>query len=266
MRLNSRSPVLLSTRAMNHEEPRLSKRAMFAVGHIIRYGFYTTKAGKRRRYQCQICGKTFCSTCGTPHYRLQHRRATFDGVASLSVEGVNKSAIARLKRLAWNTVYRWLEKAAVWCRRFNNRKIKGLSIGELQADEIRTIVGGTEQSIWIFVVIDVWFRLWPSTVVGKRSYRNTVDLFRDISNRMNLQLAPLITTDGFKFYDRVVGRVFGAGVCLWSGHQNTQERSSGQSRAKSCDRSREIEASTEGFRRFRETKDLVRRAPEGRRP
>ena len=58
-----------------------------AVGHIIRYGFYTTKAGKRRRYQCQVCGKTFCSTCGTPYYRLQHRRATLDEVASLSVRG-----------------------------------------------------------------------------------------------------------------------------------------------------------------------------------
>jgi len=127
---------------------------------------------------------------------------------------VNKSAIARVKRLAWNTVHRWLEKAAAWCRRFNNRKIKGLSIGELQADEIRTIVGGKEQSIWIFVVIDVWSRLWPSTVVGKRSYRNTVDLFRDVSNRMNLQLAPLITTDGFKFYERVVGRVFGS-ACVY---------------------------------------------------
>jgi len=184
------------------------------VGAIIRHGFYTTRCGKRRRYQCRTCGKTFCSTCGTPYYRLQHRRATFDGVASLSVEGVNKSAIARVKRLAWNTVHRWLEKAAAWCRRFNNRKIKGLSIGELQADEIRTIVGGKEQSIWIFVVIDVWSRLWPSTVVGKRSYRNTVDLFRDVSNRMNLQLAPLITTDGFKFYERVVGRVFGS-ACVY---------------------------------------------------
>ena len=117
---------------------------------------------------------------------------------------MNKSAIARLKRLAWNTVHRWLEKAAAWCRRFKNRKIKGLSIGELQADEIRTMVGGKEKSIWIFVVIDVWSQLWPSTVVGKRSYRNTVDLFRDVSNRMNLQLAPLITPDGFKFYERVV--------------------------------------------------------------
>ena len=55
-------------------------------------------------------------------------------------------------------------------------------------------------------------------------------------------------------------------VCLWSGHQDTQERSSGQSRAKSCDRSWEIEASTEGFRRFRETEYLVCRAPESHDP
>ena len=138
----------------------------------------------------------------------------FDEVASLSVEGLNKSAIARVKRVAWNTVHRWLEKAAAWCRRFNDRKLKGLSVAELQADEIRTIIGGREQAIWVFVVIDVWSRLWPSTVVGKRSYRNTLDLFRDLSNRMNLEVTPLITTDGFKFYERVIGRVFGP-ACVY---------------------------------------------------
>ena len=63
-------------------------------------------------------------------------------------------------------------------------------------------------------MIDVWSRLWPSTVVGKRSYRNTLDLFQDLSNRMNLEVAPLITTDGFKFYERVIGRVFGP-ACLY---------------------------------------------------
>jgi transposase-like protein len=61
-------------------------------GAIICHGFYTTRRGKRRRYRCQSCGKTFCSTSGTPYYRLQHRRATFDEVAALSVEGLNKSA------------------------------------------------------------------------------------------------------------------------------------------------------------------------------
>jgi hypothetical protein len=67
--------------------------------------------------------------------------------------------------------------------------------------------------VWGFVVVDVWSRLWPSTVVGKRNYRNTLDLFRDLSNRMNLEVAPLITTDGFKFYERV-GRVFGP-ACIY---------------------------------------------------
>jgi transposase-like protein len=100
------------------------------VGAIIRHGFYTTRWGKRRRYQCQTCGKTFCSTNGTPYYRLQHRRARFDEVASLSVEGVNKSAIARVKGMAWNTVHRWLERAAVWCRRFSDRKIRRLTTVE----------------------------------------------------------------------------------------------------------------------------------------
>jgi hypothetical protein len=70
-------------------------------------------------------------------------------------------------------------------------------MAELQADEIRTIVGGKEQSIWVFVVMDVWSRLWPSTVVGNRCYRNTLDWFRDLSKRMNLDIIPLITTAGF---------------------------------------------------------------------
>jgi hypothetical protein len=104
-------------------------------------------------------------------------RAIFDEVAALSVEGLNKSAIARVKRIAWNTVHRWLERAAIWCRRFNNQKINRLSVVELQAHEIKTIVGSQEEPIWIFAGIEVWSRLWPSTVVGKRSYHNTYPSF-----------------------------------------------------------------------------------------
>jgi transposase-like protein/IS1 family transposase len=184
------------------------------IGAIIRHGFYTTRSGKRRRYQCQTCGKTFCSTTRTPYHRLQHRRARFDRVAALSVEGLNKSAIARVQRIAWNTVHRWLERAAASCRRFSDRKMRRVSAVELQADEIQTIVANKEQAVWVFVVIDVWSRLWPSTVVGKRSYHNTLDLFRGLFNRMSLEAIPLITTDGFKFYERVVGRVFGP-ACIY---------------------------------------------------
>ena len=178
---------------------------------VIRHGFYRTKSG---RHRCQSCRKTFCSRAETPYYRLQHRRSTFDEVAALSVEGVSKSAIARVKGLAWNTVDRWLEKAAVACRQFNNRTITQLDIPELQADEIRTIVTRKDQPVWVFATLDVWSRVWPSTVVGRRSYRNTRVLLRDGVRRMVPNTVPLIVTDGFEFYERVVREVFGR-TCLY---------------------------------------------------
>src|SRR5262249_11452371 len=136
---------------------------------VIRFGFYQTRWGKRRRYRCQTCEKTFCSNTRTPYYRLQHRRATFDQVATLSVEGLNKSAIARVERIGWNTVDRWLERASVCGRRFNDQETTGFRATELQADEIRTITQGKQQPIWIFAAIEVWSRLWSSTVgVGRR--------------------------------------------------------------------------------------------------
>ena len=195
----------------NRECP-LAGKAGF--GNIINHGFYKTKWGRRRRYRCGTCGKTFCSNSGTPYHRLQHRRTTFDEVATLSVEGLNKSAIARVKRIAWNTVDRWLQRAADSCRRFNDQKIDGIAVSELQADEIRTFIDDKEKPIWIFAAIEVWSRLWPSTVVGRRSYRSTLTLFRDISSRSNLERVPLIATDGFAFYAKVIRRVLGP-ACLY---------------------------------------------------
>ena len=106
--------------------------------------------------------------------------------------------------IAWNTVARWLEKAAAACRRFNSRRIAGYVVEELQTDEIRSFAGGNRQPTWIFVAIEVWSRLWPSTVVGRRSYRNTLALLRDVANRMDWERLPLIVTDGFDFYEKSV--------------------------------------------------------------
>ena len=177
--------------------------------HIIRYGFYRTTAGKRRRYRCVGCGQTFSTTKGTPYYRLQHRRTTFDTVVTLSVEGVSRSAIARVERLAWNTVARWLKRAASVCRRFTDGRTTGFVATELQADEIRSFTGGKTRPTWVFAAMEVWSRLWTSTVVGRRSYRNTLALVRDVASRMTFTPYPVIVTDGFEFYGTVIRRVFG---------------------------------------------------------
>ena len=126
------------------------------------------------------------------------------------VEGVSLSAISRAERIAWNTVARWVDRAAAACGRFNRRRLADFVVEELQADEIRSFTGGKRQPTWIFAAIEVWSRLWPSTVVGRRSYRNTLALVRDVSQRMAFATPPLIVTDGFEFYQMVVRRVFGA--------------------------------------------------------
>ena len=100
------------------------------------------------------------------------------------------------------------------CRRFNHRRIAGFAAEELQADEIRTFAGNKKTASWVFVTIEVWSRLWPSTVTGRRSYRNTHALFRDLSRRMNFEHLPLIVTDGFEFYQKVIRRFFGP-ACLY---------------------------------------------------
>jgi transposase len=184
-------------------------------GNITRHGFFKLKHGsRRRRYRCTACGKTFASTQGTPYRRLHCTRRDFDEVAVMSVEGVSRSAIARIKRVPWNTVARWLERAAVAAGRFNDRMSRGYELREIQADEIKTFLINKENTTWVMTTIEVWSRLWPSTIVGPRSYRNVRRLMADTSRRGRFEGIPLITTDGFYYYSPAIRRLCGR-ACVY---------------------------------------------------
>ena len=98
------------------------------------------------------------------------------------------------------------------CCAFNRGWTVGFVVRELQADELRAFVGSKTQPAWIFVAIEVWSRLWPATVTGRRSYRNTLALLGNLASHIDLDGVPLIVTDGFGFYEQVVRRVFGSAV------------------------------------------------------
>ena len=107
------------------------QRGRHDAGNVALHGFSKVKGGRRRRYRCTACGKTFGATTGTPYKRLQDSMRRFDRVAALSVEGVNKSGIARLEGLSWNTVARWLELAAAIARRVNAKHLRDHDLVEL---------------------------------------------------------------------------------------------------------------------------------------
>jgi len=180
-------------------------------GNIVLHGFLKLNRGRRRRYRCEDCGRTFVSSVGTPYHRLKCTRAQFDNVAALSVEGLSKSAIARAMRLSWNTVARWLERAAQAAERFSSRLMTGYTLRELQADEIRTFIDRKKRVRWVLTAIEVWSRLWVSVVPGRRSYRNVRRLFEQATHPSRFDRPPLITTDGYRYYRIVLGRLLDRG-------------------------------------------------------
>ena len=181
---------------------------------VIGPGWFPVPYGRRRRYRCLGCGGTFSRRVGTAYYRFRCSRRTFDRVAHLAVEGLSRAAIARTEGVGWNTVDRWLDRAAGSAQRVNDERTNDVELVELQADEIRTFAPGKAQPIWIFTSMEVCSRLWISTVVGRRSYRNTYTLLTDTRERGLIVGVPFIATDGLTFYAPVVRELFGS-TCIY---------------------------------------------------
>lgn len=183
-------------------------------GNVVKHSLSRLRHGVRRRFRCTGCGRTFCSTTGTAYHRIQRSRRMFDWVVSLRMEGSSIAGISRLTGLSWNTVARWLEKAGVHAARFNDQRLRGFELLELQVDELRAFAQGKSDVVWIFTAMEVSSRLWPALHVGRRSYRATMHVFRDMAQRCLPGAFPLITTDGFAYYKRAVRKFFG-GSCVF---------------------------------------------------
>ena len=79
---------------------------------------------------------------------------------------------------------------------------------------MNTFLQSRKQQTWVFASIDVWSQLWPATLVGSRTYRNTRLFVREIADVRRGGGTPLITTDGFKSYAPTIRHVFGLGCVL----------------------------------------------------
>ncbi len=85
------------------------------------------------------------------------------------------------------------------------------ALEKLQLDELSTFLGNRNQQTWVFAGIEVSSRLWPATLVGSRSWRNTKSFIRSIADSSEWVPFPLITSDGMKFYASAIQLTFGVG-------------------------------------------------------
>ena len=126
-------------------------------------------------------------------------------MVALRVEGVSISAVARIEGLAWNTVARWLEKAADVCRGFYQRWTTGFGV-EVAPGRRDSLLRRRQDAADVDIHRDR--SLVPSLAIDPSSsvetYRNTLALLRDVANRMDWERLPLIVTDAFDFYEKSV--------------------------------------------------------------
>jgi hypothetical protein len=127
----------------------------------------------------------------------------------MSVEGISRSTIARVEHLSRPTIDRWLDRACDAAQHFNDCMIRNVQLQELQADEIQTTALDQPRPAWIFTSLEVWSRLWVTTVVGRRTRHNTHALLQDTASRGDLTELFLVTTDGYATYTGVVREVLG---------------------------------------------------------
>ena len=74
--------------------------------NIVLHGFVKLQRGRRRRYRCTTCGRTFNSTKGTPYYGLQCSQRLFELVVRLSVEGMIRPGCSRRSKCGRGYGYR----------------------------------------------------------------------------------------------------------------------------------------------------------------
>ncbi|NVM55098.1 MAG: hypothetical protein HWN66_15440 [Candidatus Helarchaeota archaeon] len=187
----------------------------FGEGNIIRHSMYKTRQGRRRRYLCKTCKKTFCSTKGTPYYRLHKSCSDFDEVVQMTVERVGISSISRIKCFSWNTIASWQNLACQVAGEFNDQNLKAPELIELQADEICTFAWTKKKPVWIFVAIEVWSRMWISKVVGSRNYRNIKTLLNQVIDSCRIVNPFIFTTDGFEPYSWAAKNLLGS-ICSYA--------------------------------------------------
>ena len=146
-----------SSRACPNAE--CSLHGQVGKGNVIRTLVSTSRTqGRRRRYRCKQCGRTFFLHPPTARHIIDCTNPDLCSMKS-STCVVPRSCYFR----PWLGSSGWpgapLLGGLSWLRhtpeRFNNRMLKGFVIRELQADEIRTFVGAKKRVIWVLTTLEV---------------------------------------------------------------------------------------------------------------
>lgn len=160
-----------------------------------------------RRYRCQVCGKTFAATVGTPLYRCHRPVEVVVQVVTLLAFGCPPRAIQAAFGLDRRTVAAWARQAGTHCERAQQALVEQpQALGQVQADELRVKRQGGV--VWVAMALAVTSRLWLGAVVRVERDGVLAERLAGLVRRAAVRAALLWSVDGWAPYVRAVQRVF----------------------------------------------------------
>jgi IS1 family transposase len=182
--------------------------------------------GKNRngsqRHRCDLCRRTFTDSATRPadgRFLPADKRVL---ALRMILEGNSVRSTERLTGVHRDTILAVLVETGERCEPFLSRTVHGLTVNDVQADEIwgfvackektreRNGYGDEKGDAWCFVAIDRETKLVLTWHLGKREYSDAQtfsDKLRDAtSGRFQL------STDGLGMYRPAVANAFGTGI------------------------------------------------------
>ena len=194
--------------------PACSHYRLMNRGNVKSIASYTTQSGKRRVFQCKLCGEQFSETRDTVFFDLRTAEERVIIVLKLLLCKVELTSISFAMGVTEETILEWLRRAAEKAEEINHHLLREVKVTQIELDELWSFVlrkkakgaeadgESPEESSdgrqWVWVSFAPEFRLLVATYVGPRTFQSALSLIQ-LTAAVVLGI-PVFFSDGFSSY------------------------------------------------------------------
>ncbi len=194
--------------------PACSYYKLLNRGNVKSIATYPTQSGKRRIFQCKMCGTQFAETRDTVFFNLRTPEEKVIIVLKLLLCRVELSSISFALGVTEETMLAWLRRAAEKAEEINQHLLCEVAVTQVQLDELWSFIRRKQATAahangespeessagrqWVWVSFAPEFRLVLATYVGPRTFQSALKLIQ--LTAAVLLGVPAFFSDGFSSY------------------------------------------------------------------
>jgi transposase-like protein len=194
--------------------PTCSHYSLMNRGNVRAIATYPTQSGRRRIFQCKLCGEQFSETRGTVFFDLRTVEETVILVLKLLLCKVELTALSFALGVTEGTVLEWLRRAAEKAEEINQHLLREVNVTQVQLDELWNFIARKQATAaapdgespdesadgrqWVWVSFAPEFRLLLATYVGPRTFQSALHLIQ--MTAAVVRGVPCFFSDGLSSY------------------------------------------------------------------